>query len=183
MDNGKKIEGENAKSQKKEGDSRLWRSALVWALSSRATGNGAFNAVSGAQRWGSKESAAQRQVERPAPGPLPPWLGELSRRLKDISKGNSTALVLQSSEGLGQSEGAVDRRGTSSACRWSKESVIISVKGIKGRLNRLPSACVGDTVVATGEKKGFAITATIGKECADIICGQGLQLQPTRSFQ
>ncbi|XP_023920963.1 large ribosomal subunit protein uL14x/uL14z/uL14y [Quercus suber] len=29
---------------------------------------------------------------------------------------------------------------------------IISVKGIKGRLNRLPSACVGDMVMATVKK-------------------------------
>ncbi|KAH0847849.1 hypothetical protein HID58_091641 [Brassica napus] len=29
----------------------------------------------------------------------------------------------------------------------AKNLYIISVKGIKGRLNRLPSACVGDTVM------------------------------------
>ncbi|KAJ8559810.1 hypothetical protein K7X08_003868 [Anisodus acutangulus] len=58
---------------------------------------------------------------------------------------------------------------------------IISVKGIKGRLNRFPSACVGDMVMATvkkdnagvivnpkGEMKGYAITGPIGKECADL---------------
>ncbi|CAK9159276.1 unnamed protein product [Ilex paraguariensis] len=60
------------------------------------------------------------------------------------------------------------------------------MKGIKGRLNRLPSACVGDMVMATvkkgkpdlhnagvivnpkGEMKGSAITGPIGKECADL---------------
>ncbi|PKI35112.1 hypothetical protein CRG98_044501 [Punica granatum] len=31
----------------------------------------------------------------------------------------------------------------------AKNLYIISVKGIKGRLNRLPSACVGDMVMAT----------------------------------
>ncbi|KAE8670414.1 60S ribosomal protein L23 [Hibiscus syriacus] len=34
----------------------------------------------------------------------------------------------------------------------AKYIYIISVKGIKGRLNRLPSACVGDTVMATVKK-------------------------------
>ncbi|KAK3417219.1 hypothetical protein EUGRSUZ_H02959 [Eucalyptus grandis] len=33
----------------------------------------------------------------------------------------------------------------------AKNLYIISVKGIKGRLNRLPSACVGDMVMATEE--------------------------------
>ncbi|CAI9095251.1 OLC1v1031149C1 [Oldenlandia corymbosa var. corymbosa] len=33
-----------------------------------------------------------------------------------------------------------------------KNLYIISVKGIKGRLNRLPSACVGDMVIATAKK-------------------------------
>uniref|UniRef100_A0A2K1XUM4 Uncharacterized protein n=1 Tax=Populus trichocarpa TaxID=3694 RepID=A0A2K1XUM4_POPTR len=72
------------------------------------------------------------------------------------------------------------------------------MKGIKGRLNRLLSACVGDMVMATvkkgkpdlrkkvmpavivrqhnvgvsvnpkGEMKGSAITGPIGKECADL---------------
>ncbi|KAE8676248.1 60S ribosomal protein L23 [Hibiscus syriacus] len=61
----------------------------------------------------------------------------------------------------------------------AKNLYIISVKGIKGRLNRLPSACVGDMVMATvkkgnpdlrkkGEMKGSAITGPIGKECADL---------------
>jgi large subunit ribosomal protein L23e len=35
----------------------------------------------------------------------------------------------------------------------AKNLYIISVKGIKGRLNRLPSACVGDMVMATEERK------------------------------
>ncbi|XP_030969957.1 60S ribosomal protein L23-like [Quercus lobata] len=34
----------------------------------------------------------------------------------------------------------------------AKNLYIISVKGIKGRLNRLPSACVGDMVIATVKK-------------------------------
>nr|XP_009773905.1 PREDICTED: 60S ribosomal protein L23-like isoform X1 [Nicotiana sylvestris] len=34
----------------------------------------------------------------------------------------------------------------------AKSLYIISVKGIKGRLNRLPSACVGDMVMATVKK-------------------------------
>ncbi|KAF9606948.1 hypothetical protein IFM89_030246 [Coptis chinensis] len=63
----------------------------------------------------------------------------------------------------------------------AKNLYIISVKGIKGRLNRLPSACVGDMVMATvkkvnagvivnpkGEMKGSAITGPIGKEYADL---------------
>ncbi|KAI4340803.1 hypothetical protein MLD38_025606 [Melastoma candidum] len=33
---------------------------------------------------------------------------------------------------------------------------IISVKGIKGRLNRLPSACVGDMVMATAKKESYS---------------------------
>ncbi|TMW89869.1 hypothetical protein EJD97_016532 [Solanum chilense] len=33
-----------------------------------------------------------------------------------------------------------------------KNLYIISLKGIKGRLNRLPSACVGDMVIATLKK-------------------------------
>ncbi|KAI9194037.1 hypothetical protein LWI28_002594 [Acer negundo] len=35
----------------------------------------------------------------------------------------------------------------------AKNLYIISVKGIKGRLNRLPSACVGDMVMATVKGK------------------------------
>uniref|UniRef100_A0A5B7CB49 Putative 60S ribosomal protein L23 n=1 Tax=Davidia involucrata TaxID=16924 RepID=A0A5B7CB49_DAVIN len=61
----------------------------------------------------------------------------------------------------------------------AKNLYIISVKGIKGRLNRLPSACVGDMVMyfednagvivnPKGEMKGSAITGPIGKECADL---------------
>ncbi|KAF7804606.1 60S ribosomal protein L23 [Senna tora] len=71
----------------------------------------------------------------------------------------------------------------------AKNLYIISVKGIKGRLNRLPSACVGDMrkpwrrkdgvymyfednagviVNPKGEMKGSAITGPIGKECADL---------------
>ena len=38
---------------------------------------------------------------------------------------------------------------------WSQNLYIISVKGIKGRLNRLPAAGVGDMVMAT-VKKGKA---------------------------
>ncbi|WMV33262.1 hypothetical protein MTR67_026647 [Solanum verrucosum] len=34
----------------------------------------------------------------------------------------------------------------------TKNLYIISVKGIKGRLNRLPSTCVGDMVMATVKK-------------------------------
>ncbi|KAL9675276.1 hypothetical protein QQ045_003478 [Rhodiola kirilowii] len=34
----------------------------------------------------------------------------------------------------------------------AKNLYIISVKGIKGKLNRLPSACVGDMVMATVKK-------------------------------
>lgn len=34
----------------------------------------------------------------------------------------------------------------------AKNLYIISVKGIKGRLNRLPSSCVGDMVMATVKK-------------------------------
>ncbi|XP_031482306.2 60S ribosomal protein L23 [Nymphaea colorata] len=34
----------------------------------------------------------------------------------------------------------------------AKNLYIISVKGIKGRLNRLPSACIGDMVMATVKK-------------------------------
>ncbi|KAL7128981.1 hypothetical protein ABFS83_06G117100 [Erythranthe nasuta] len=34
----------------------------------------------------------------------------------------------------------------------AKNLYIISMKGIKGRLNRLPSACVGDMVMATVKK-------------------------------
>jgi hypothetical protein len=36
--------------------------------------------------------------------------------------------------------------------RGQEPLYIISVKGIKGRLNRLPSACVGDMVMATVKK-------------------------------
>ena len=34
----------------------------------------------------------------------------------------------------------------------AKNLYIIAVRGIKGRLNRLPSACVGDLVLATVKK-------------------------------
>jgi large subunit ribosomal protein L23e len=34
----------------------------------------------------------------------------------------------------------------------AKNLYVISVKGIKGRLNRLPAACVGDMFVATVKK-------------------------------
>ncbi|KAF9624908.1 hypothetical protein IFM89_015530 [Coptis chinensis] len=63
----------------------------------------------------------------------------------------------------------------------AKNLYIISVKGIKGRLNRLPSACVGDMVMATvkkdnagvivnfeGEMKGSAITGPIDAEARRI---------------
>ncbi|XP_047316602.1 60S ribosomal protein L23-like [Impatiens glandulifera] len=80
----------------------------------------------------------------------------------------------------------------------AKNLYIISVKGIKVRLNRLSSACVGDMVMAMVKKrktdlrkkvmptvivrqhnagvivnpkeemKGSAITGSIGKECADL---------------
>ncbi|KAL2333896.1 hypothetical protein Fmac_015109 [Flemingia macrophylla] len=43
MDNGEKIEGENAESRKEEGDPRLWHSAPVWVLSAKATRNGALS--------------------------------------------------------------------------------------------------------------------------------------------
>ncbi|KAH0657951.1 hypothetical protein KY285_026460 [Solanum tuberosum] len=56
-------------------------------------------------------------------------------------------------------------------------------RGIKGRLNRLPSACVGDMVMATvkkdnagvivnpkGEMKGFAMTGPIGIQTIVTIC-------------
>ena len=36
--------------------------------------------------------------------------------------------------------------------RRARASPFISVKGIKGRLNRLPSACVGNMVMATVKK-------------------------------
>ncbi|VAI62899.1 unnamed protein product [Triticum turgidum subsp. durum] len=35
----------------------------------------------------------------------------------------------------------------------AKNLYIISLKGIKGRLNRLPSACVGDMVMTTVKKR------------------------------
>ncbi|CAO2630965.1 60S ribosomal protein L23, partial [Lemmus lemmus] len=76
----------------------------------------------------------------------------------------------------------------------AKNLYIISVKGIKGRLNRLPTAGVGGMVMATvkkgkpekmgvflyfednagvivnnkGEMKGSAITDPAAKECADL---------------
>ncbi|MGH0186171.1 UNVERIFIED_CONTAM: hypothetical protein FKN15_020536 [Acipenser sinensis] len=57
----------------------------------------------------------------------------------------------------------------------AKNLYIISVKGIKGRLNRLPAAGVGDMVMATVKKgkpelrkKGSAITGPVAKECADL---------------
>ncbi|XVF58861.1 hypothetical protein PTKIN_Ptkin07bG0100100 [Pterospermum kingtungense] len=66
----------------------------------------------------------------------------------------------------------------------AKNLYIISVKGMKGRLNRLPSACVGDMVMATVKKgkpdlrkkvlpavivrQSSAITGPIGKDCADL---------------
>ncbi|KAM0864875.1 hypothetical protein ACQ4PT_043643 [Festuca glaucescens] len=80
----------------------------------------------------------------------------------------------------------------------AKSLYIISVKGIEGRLNRRPSACLGDMVMATVKKgkpdlrkvmpvvvvrqrkswcrkdgvlmyfEGSAITGPIGKECADL---------------
>ena len=34
----------------------------------------------------------------------------------------------------------------------AKNLYVISVKGVKGRLNRLPAACVGDMVMATVKK-------------------------------
>ena len=50
----------------------------------------------------------------------------------------------------------------------AKNLYIISVKGIKGRLNRLPAACVGDLVLATVKKgkpelrkKGLSLTCFI----------------------
>ncbi|CAI9089118.1 OLC1v1023627C1 [Oldenlandia corymbosa var. corymbosa] len=62
-----------------------------------------------------------------------------------------------------------------------KNLYIISVKGMKGRLNRLPSDCVSDMVMATvkkdnagvivnpkGKMKGSAISGAIGKECDDL---------------
>uniref|UniRef100_A0A8C3PFT0 Large ribosomal subunit protein uL14 n=1 Tax=Chrysemys picta bellii TaxID=8478 RepID=A0A8C3PFT0_CHRPI len=86
--------------------------------------------------------------------------------------------------------GAYDNTG-------AKNLYIISVKGIKGRLNRLPAAGVGDMVMATVKKgkpelrkkvhpavvirqrksyrrkdrvemKGSAITGPVAKECADL---------------
>uniref|UniRef100_A0A8C5LEP9 Large ribosomal subunit protein uL14 n=1 Tax=Jaculus jaculus TaxID=51337 RepID=A0A8C5LEP9_JACJA len=74
----------------------------------------------------------------------------------------------------------------------AKNLYAISVKGIKGRLNRLPAAGVGDMVMATvkkgnqngvflyfedsagvivnnkGEMKGSAITEPVAKECSDL---------------
>ncbi|CAI9101979.1 OLC1v1000159C1 [Oldenlandia corymbosa var. corymbosa] len=62
-----------------------------------------------------------------------------------------------------------------------KNLYIISVKGMKGRLNRLPSDCVDDMVMATAKKdnagvivnpkgkmKGSAISGSLGKECDDL---------------
>ncbi|KAI9999354.1 hypothetical protein NQD34_018293 [Periophthalmus magnuspinnatus] len=46
----------------------------------------------------------------------------------------------------------------------AKNLYIISVKGIKGRLNRLPSAGVGDMVMAT-VKKGQARAQEEGASC------------------
>merc|ERR1719263_1363405 len=71
----------------------------------------------------------------------------------------------------------------------AKNLYIISVKGVGGRLNRLPAAASGDLVMATvkkgaqfiyfednagvivnpkGEMKGSAITGPVAKECADM---------------
>merc|ERR1711915_920180 len=78
-----------------------------------------------------------------------------------------------------------------------KNLYVIAVYGIRGRLNRLPAAAVGDMVLATvkkgkpelrrkdgtfiyfednagvivnnkGEMKGSAITGPVAKECADL---------------
>ena len=43
----------------------------------------------------------------------------------------------------------------------AKHLYIISVMGIKGRLNRLPAAAVGDMVMATC-KKGFLTKSSLG---------------------
>uniref|UniRef100_A0A1X7TJC7 Large ribosomal subunit protein uL14 n=1 Tax=Amphimedon queenslandica TaxID=400682 RepID=A0A1X7TJC7_AMPQE len=71
----------------------------------------------------------------------------------------------------------------------AKNLYIIAVKGIKGRLNRLPAAGAGDLVLATvkkgkpelrkkdnagvivnvkGEMKGSTVAGPVAKECADI---------------
>ncbi|XP_059436076.1 large ribosomal subunit protein uL14x/uL14z/uL14y [Corylus avellana] len=52
----------------------------------------------------------------------------------------------------------------------AKNLYIISVKGIKGRLNRLPSACVGDMVMATVKKgkpdlRKKVLPAVIVRQC------------------
>ena len=55
----------------------------------------------------------------------------------------------------------------------AKSLYIISVKGIKGRLNRLPAACVGDLVLGT-VKKGKPELRKKGKTCLflcfELIC-------------
>ena len=62
----------------------------------------------------------------------------------------------------------------------AKNLYIISVKGIKGRLNRLPSAGVGDMVMATVKKgkpelrkKGECHSVVLGVQLViiDLMCG------------
>ncbi|KAB2044301.1 hypothetical protein ERO13_D01G064850v2 [Gossypium hirsutum] len=80
------------------------------------------------------------------------------------------------------------RRGRSSGNKF-KMSLGLPV-GIKGRLNQLPPACIGDMdgfymyfedtvgviVNPKGEMKGSAVTSPIGKECVDL-CPR-MQLPP-----
>lgn len=76
--------------------------------------------------------------------------GERSRESSTMSKrgrGGSAGNKFRMSLGLpvAATVNCADNTG-------AKNLYIISVKGIKGRLNRLPSACVGDMVMATVKK-------------------------------
>ncbi|KAJ3600225.1 hypothetical protein NHX12_031211 [Muraenolepis orangiensis] len=74
---------------------------------------------------------------------------------------------------------ATVKKGKPEQKRGAKNLYIISVKGIKGRLNRLPAAGVGDMVMATvrkasqnSEKRVLPSQALWPRNA--LICGQGL---------
>lgn len=75
------------------------------------------------------------------------YFSDLSLLLQFIGRGGSAGNKFRMSLGLpvAATVNCADNTG-------AKNLYIISVKGIKGRLNRLPSSCVGDMVMATVKK-------------------------------
>ncbi|KAF8401975.1 hypothetical protein HHK36_012926 [Tetracentron sinense] len=95
------------------------------------------------------------KVQNPSSKMLSFRCGELFRPLQNVEarvvsvvgRGGSAGNKFRMSLGLpvAATVNCADNTG-------AKNLYIISVKGIKGRLNRLPSACVGDMVMATVKK-------------------------------